>query len=112
MEKVLYNPGQVKKADQSNNSDQPKKGCFIATAAYGNEQAPEVLYLKMFRDSVLSRSKMGRALINFYYTVSPFLAHRISRSPYAQGVVRKAVLRPIIGLLHRIHTQNNTETRR
>ncbi|MFA6088997.1 MAG: CFI-box-CTERM domain-containing protein [Candidatus Woesearchaeota archaeon] len=41
--------------------------CFIATAVYGNINAPEVNTLRQFRDEVLAKNKLGRAFINFYY---------------------------------------------
>jgi len=53
------------------------EGCFIATAVYGNYDAPEVLELRDFRDSLLKKFLVGRALIKMYYQVSPSLAEII-----------------------------------
>jgi len=51
---------------------EPKYGsgesCFIATAVYGDVEAPQVKTLRKFRDEKLSKSKLGRAAINFYYS--------------------------------------------
>jgi len=42
--------------------------CFIATAVYGDINAPEVQVLRNFRDRVLMESELGRKLIDFYYS--------------------------------------------
>jgi len=44
-----------------------KKGCFIATAVYGDINAPEVQTLREFRDSVLMNSDLGRRIVDWYY---------------------------------------------
>ncbi|MFH0870693.1 MAG: CFI-box-CTERM domain-containing protein [archaeon] len=44
--------------------------CFVATAVYGNINAPQVEVLRQFRDNVLANSSFGRAFINFYYSGS------------------------------------------
>jgi hypothetical protein len=41
--------------------------CFVATAVYGNANAPQVEALREFRDNVLMQSKVGKAFVNFYY---------------------------------------------
>ena len=50
-----------------------KEGCYIATAVYGTYDAPEVLVLRHFRDSVLSSHCLGRLFVKCYYAVSPVL---------------------------------------
>jgi hypothetical protein len=42
--------------------------CFVATAVYGDTNAPQVQALREFRDNVLARSAAGKAFINFYYS--------------------------------------------
>ena len=48
-----------------------KKGCFIATAVYGDYEAPEVVELRKFRDNVLEKNAFGRLFIKLYYKISP-----------------------------------------
>lgn len=48
-----------------------EKGCYIATAVYGSYDCPEVWALRRYRDNYLASSALGRAFINFYYSVSP-----------------------------------------
>lgn len=74
-------------------------GCFIATACYGDYDAPEVLVLRKFRDDKLLNNKLGKALVSFYYHISPALADKISRSSGIKLLIRKWVLRPIVSFL-------------
>jgi hypothetical protein len=69
--------------------------CFIATAAYGSPLAAEVQVLRRFRDEVLERSALGRALTRAYYLLSPPLAALIAQSSAARAVVRW-LLRPVV----------------
>lgn len=73
---------------QSDGKDAKSGGCFIATAAFGSDSAPEVVRLRQFRDQVLSRSAGGRLFIEAYYYVSPPLAGWLTRHPQAAGYVR------------------------
>ncbi len=81
---------------------QPKsKACFIATAAWGSAQAPDVVLLRRYRDEVLAKSLGMSLLIDAYQLLSPPLARLIERSPRAQAWVRKAVVRPMAKLAAR-----------
>ncbi|RJQ17604.1 hypothetical protein C4573_01340 [Candidatus Woesearchaeota archaeon] len=42
--------------------------CFVATAVYGDRNAPQVNALREFRDTVLMNSVAGRAFVDFYYS--------------------------------------------
>lgn len=72
------------------------KGCFVATACYGDYDAPEVKVLRRYRDEVLQHSNAGRMFIRLYYTVSPPLADRISRSPGTKAFIRQYVLQRLV----------------
>jgi hypothetical protein len=72
-----------------------KRGCFIATAAFGSPFAAEVEILRQLRDSVLEQSILGRCLIRIYYVVSPPLAALIARSAASRAVVR-CLLAPVV----------------
>ena len=83
----------------------PKKsggGCFIATAAYGDYTAPEVVYLYAIRDEFLAKTILGRGFIRFYYLVSPPVADLVRRSDILRAGVRRIILRPLISLLERL----------
>lgn len=66
-------------------------GCFIATAVYGDAEAPQVRALRTFRDNQLMPSALGRAAVAAYYRVSPPVARLLQRSPRAAAVVRSSL---------------------
>ncbi len=62
--------------------------CFVATAAYGDYDDPQVVVLRGFRDRVLAQSEIGRDLIAFYYHHSPPLAAWIAGSDARRAAAR------------------------
>ncbi len=62
-----------------------KEGCFIATAIYGDYEAPEVYKLRIFRDTVLLKTLFGRLFVLCYYFVSPALARMIAPNKNAKN---------------------------
>lgn len=70
-------------------------GCFIATAAYGSDMAPEVSRLRAFRDRYLLGNAAGRAFVRAYYTWSPPLADYIRPRENLRRIVR-AGLWPVV----------------
>ena len=76
--------------------------CLIATATYGSELAPQVQFLRDFRDQQIMNTFAGfnfmTAFNAWYYSFSPAVAQYESTSPTAR-VVAKAVLYPLIGIL-------------
>ena len=71
------------------------KHCFIATAAFGSDMAPEVQSLREFRNKFLLPFSWGRQAVKFYYKYSPKFASMISRNENAKVAVR-AALWPIL----------------
>jgi len=67
------------------------RACFIATAAYGDADAPEVERLRRFRDRYLVTNAFGSAFIRFYYHVSPPFARLIARRPRLRTAVRRCL---------------------
>jgi DNA-directed RNA polymerase subunit RPC12/RpoP len=68
-----------------------KSGCYIATAIYGDYNAPEVMTLRSFRDTVLKKYYLGRLFIKVYYAVSPSLATRLQKTVYINRTVKKVL---------------------
>jgi hypothetical protein len=64
-------------------------GCFIASAAFGSDLAPEVQTLRTLRDLATSRSPLARAAVDLYYRASPPLAALISRSDSTRALIRR-----------------------
>ena len=76
-----------------------KSGCFIATAAYGSQFAPEVLAFRRFRDEVLLASKIGTGFVKFYYFISPPLASLISKHRSFRVLTIRFLLKPALHLI-------------
>lgn len=69
--------------------------CFVATAAYGDWQHPDVEFLRWYRDNVLKQSTAGRAFTRTYWVVGPYLAKVVKPSPtlrkWARAVLSRLV---------------------
>lgn len=68
-----------------------KSGCFIATAVYGDFDAPQVVTLRRWRDAELSQTSVGRSLVSLYYFSSPPIARYLARSPKLAQLVRRVL---------------------
>jgi len=64
------------------------QGCFIATAAYNNPLAEEVILLRKYRDSYLERKKWGKWFIEKYYKHSPEISKWISKTDERRFITR------------------------
>jgi hypothetical protein len=80
----------------------PPPRCIIATAAYGSEMAPEVVFMRHVRDNMIGSTPTGRILRDawntFYYSWSPPIAGVIASSSILQAVFR-ALLLPLVGII-------------
>ncbi|MCB0348983.1 MAG: hypothetical protein KDD37_09100 [Bdellovibrionales bacterium] len=65
--------------------------CFVATAAFGSVEAPEVLILRSFRDQVLLKSTAGKIFVRSYYFISPPIADFIRNRPKLRSMCRQAL---------------------
>lgn len=76
--------------------------CIIASAAHGSELAPEVQFLRAFRDQAVETTFAGGAFMmafnTFYYSFSPSVASVMMEYPILQETV-KLLLYPLIAAL-------------
>lgn len=83
-------------------TSQPKNGCLIATAAFGSELAPQVQFLREYRDSTIMSTLVGSSFVNafntVYYTFSPAIADVERNNPILQELVRAGVT-PLLEIL-------------
>jgi peptide/nickel transport system substrate-binding protein len=77
-------------------------GCLIATAAYGSELAPQVQFLRDFRDNHILATASGSSFMNvfnaWYYSFSPQVADYEREQPWLQQGVRIAI-QPLLAIL-------------
>ncbi len=73
-----------------------RRGCFIATAAYGYYSAPEVQALRDFRDRYLLTTAFGTACVEWYYRHGPAAAAFLNAHPGFKPAVRAALM-PAVG---------------
>jgi hypothetical protein len=78
-------------------------GCFVATACYGDYNAPEVLVLRHYRDTHLAKRAWGRIFIRTYYACSPPVAKLISGSAPLKGFIRKRFIAPLVRRVQKKH---------
>ena len=81
-------------------------GCYIATAAYGTYDCPEVWTLRRYRDFVLALTPFGRRCIKLYYAVSPRLVSWFGHS----SNVRKFVRRILDGFVQKLQARGIDST--
>lgn len=89
-EKIMGHPKPKRSATSG------KSGCYIATSCYGNEFAPEVLYLKFFRDNTLAKNYFGRLFIKIYYFLSPPFAEKLKGKERLNTFIRNQILNKIV----------------
>ncbi len=81
---------------------QPKSGCLIATAAFGSELAPQVQFLREYRDNTIMATVAGSSFLNafntVYYSFSPTVADTERTHPLLQETVRAGIM-PLLGIL-------------
>ncbi len=70
------------------------KECFIATAVFGNELHPDVIFLKKFRDLYLTENIVGKYFVLLYYKFSPPIASYLTNC-----IDFKTIIRAVIHLL-------------
>lgn len=62
--------------------------CFISTAAFGSEMAPEVSVFRKFRDQFLLKNYFGKKFVKYYYLYSPPAAAVIAESEALRLIAR------------------------
>jgi hypothetical protein len=80
--------------DRDNEDKDSGDGCFVATAAYGDRQHPDVMDLRRFRDKVLVNYVAGRTFIQIYWFVGPRLA-RLVEPHRVSGRAARALIAPL-----------------
>ncbi|MBC7741886.1 MAG: hypothetical protein H7061_06800 [Bdellovibrionaceae bacterium] len=74
------------------------KHCFISTAAFGSDMAPEVQTFREFRNKYLLTNSVGKVFVKLYYKMSPPIANIISESEILRTITRSA-LYPVLAFI-------------
>ncbi len=82
--------------------------CFIATAAFGNVDAPQVRLLREMRDRALMKTSHGRELVRLYYRWSPPAAAWLKEHGAASRLVRACLL-PAVGWSEMVYHRSRVE---
>jgi hypothetical protein len=92
-----------------------KKGCLIATAAFGSELAPQVQLLREVRDNVLFSTSSGTGFMTgfnaLYYSFSPTVADWERENPVFKEAV-KVTITPMLStlsILNYVHIGSESE---
>ncbi len=79
---------------------QPQSRCFIATAAYGSSLAPEVDFLRHFRDNIIRKTRSGAEYYDRfyeqYYRVSPPIADLMRQDEQLREVLGWSLVTPLV----------------
>jgi hypothetical protein len=73
-----------------------KEGCFIATAAMGNYNHPQVIELRNFRDQWVLKKRWGKTFVKLYYKYGVFAAKYISRSYVTKKISYVFIVKPLV----------------
>jgi hypothetical protein len=100
----------VPQEDRSDNESSPSPSpppphngrCLIATAAFGSEIAPEVQFLRNFRETYILHTHAGsnfmKVFNTWYYSFSPYVADYERHEPWLQQIVKTSIY-PLLGIL-------------
>ncbi|MBA7647606.1 hypothetical protein ES703_55382 [subsurface metagenome] len=111
--KYLYNrlskirsniKSRLTKSEPEKPEEKPSGGeCFIATAAYESAMAPEVQFLRDFRDKVLRKTRWGTEFFEnywkYYYRISPTIVEKMNRDPQLKSIIRWSLVVPLVNYL-------------
>jgi hypothetical protein len=89
--KHTYQMRPISENHETADASKKMRSCYIATAVYGDKEAPEVCRLRRFRDESLNRSRIGRRLCALYYKIGPRLAARMSPASPVSRLVRRVL---------------------
>ncbi|MCL2003404.1 MAG: hypothetical protein FWG72_05295 [Oscillospiraceae bacterium] len=89
--KQTYQMRPISENHETADASKKMRSCYIASAVYGDADAPQVDRLRRFRDETLNQTRMGRRACAVYYKLSPALAKRMSPSGPISRIVRRAL---------------------
>ena len=99
---VIISDSCIVDAAEEEQVEEVPSACLIATAAYGSELAPQVQFLREFREDQILSTAAGQSFMTafnaVYYSFSPQVADYEREQPWLQQVVRISIY-PLLGIL-------------
>ncbi len=93
---------EVPKYQAPKTTQQPKNtsgSCYIATLCYDDFYADEVCSFRDFRDTTLSKTKLGRQFIAKYYVFAPKLTAKLENQKTLNRVIKHLILNPLLTII-------------
>jgi hypothetical protein len=93
---------EVPKYQAPKTTQQPKNtsgSCYIATLCYDDFYADEVCSFRDFRDTTLSKTKLGRHFIAKYYVFAPKLTAKLENQKTLNRVIKHLILNPLLTII-------------
>jgi hypothetical protein len=91
--KSAKNPQTIKAFIKEASSQRPR--CFIASSTFQDNFAPDVIYLRLFRDYFLTNHSAGAWFVQVYYLFSPAIAKVLDHSQvlrfFAKSFIRALI---------------------
>ena len=81
---------------EPNSTNGTDEDCFIATAVYGDPNAPNIKVLRSWRDTTLRKKPVGVLFIKTYETIGPVFAFFIRENPKRKKWARKSIVEPAV----------------
>ncbi|WP_289024536.1 phospholipase D-like domain-containing protein [uncultured Salegentibacter sp.] len=75
-----------------------KEGCYVATMVYGDYDHPNVLFLRDYRDNILSKYRYGKKFISFYYKYSPKYVNYVNDKKFLNWISKSLIKTIEIGI--------------
>ena len=100
----------IKKLDSNYQAPEfPKDGgwCFIATAAMGSYDHPQVMELRHFRDEWILEKKWGKSFVKWYYHYGAIAAKSIDKSFVLKKICYLLIVKPLVYLSRIVNSNNN-----
>lgn len=75
--------------------------CFVATCVFQHPDAPEVRFLRRYRDEMLTRSRFGNSVIRGYETIGPIAAPILRRTNLGRKLVRAFLEKFVVPIMRK-----------
>lgn len=67
-------------------TQEKKQGCYVATCVYASYDCPQVWTLRRFRDNTLAVTWYGSAFVKIYYAISPILVKLFGQTKWFKNL--------------------------